>query len=129
MNDQLGLDLPWQKQKTNIYKHVDQYMLERRRDSFFLLIVKDQNTGQIDQHVKDEQLTWLSEHKVHFEPATSDSPYDEDLFFVDFDSWEDLRLKMYAGQFECIGGLSLDPERFQMFCIGYKEWAIDKGIK
>jgi hypothetical protein len=109
----------------------DDYLYEKKRD-IFILEIKNQNPDRIfydrEYHKNieiDNTLTkWLDQHNIKYfftgPPGTLVGWNGH--YYVDFQGWEDPNLTLYCNHFENANGESLEPTKYQMLAISYKEW-------
>lgn len=100
---------------------------ERKKDTLCLMYFVASNTEQAIQESINKHNAFFKSHGLETEQLNSDfiEKHFElgqiDLYYVDFDDMNDVRVAEYNKEFETAEGLSLLPDLYRMYANKYEE--------
>ena len=112
-------------------KTIDQYLYELQRDVFVLELVKPSLESEIDVESEKAHLDWFKQVGIDYAVTAPEGAFGGGygLYYVDFSGWDDPLITSYTAKFENADGTSLQPDKYRMSAINYKEWAEAGGIE
>jgi hypothetical protein len=114
-----------------IVKTVDQYLYELQRDVFVLELVRPPLDFKFDAEAEQAHLAWFKEVGVNYAQTVPQGAYGGkfDLYWVDFSGWDDPLIAAYTAKFENANGSSLQPDKYRMVAVNYREWVEAGGTE
>lgn len=113
-----------------LIKSIDELFKERQKDLFVLKFFNQKHTfsgiyredDEDNIKIREDHMRWFDENGIRYEltcPASLLCGWNGE-YCVEFD---DASLKKYCEQFETPGGKSVQPDKFQMYSLCYKNWS------
>jgi len=128
-----------------LIKSINEYLYEQKRDIFILKLTDPEEyppservmpkaflnyrTDKIRSHQK-LATDWLDAHGVAWAATTPEGLLEGwcGHLHVDFDGWEDPRLKAWCNEFEIDGERPKYPEKFVLYVQRYEDWVAQGGL-
>lgn len=114
-------------------KTIQQYLYEKQRDLLLLKLRSPNSEFLFDgddeetQKIENQHINWFKDRGIEFYRTCDQSVISGWLgeYYIDVDPTNDI-VNEYSTMFETTDGNSLNPLRYQMYIIDYKNW-IDEG--
>ena len=112
-------------------KTIDEYLYELQRDVFVLELLSPWGEFKFDAESERAHLDWFKEVGLKYAVTAPEGAFGGGygLYYVDFSGWDDPLIAAYVAKFENEHGTSLQPDKYRMNAINYREWVESGGIE
>ena len=122
-----------------LIQSIDDFLYEKKRDIYVLQIIDqtshfkliyDENSDA-NKITERKQLEWFDKNHIkYYFTCTSELMCGwNGLYYIDFTGPNDPLINKYSTEFENNEGHSLEPSKYQLYCLEYSKWVKSKGLE